>query len=129
MPKRIRHDKLRRMLLERKRKLLASLHQEVFEKLGEEYRGEFERAMDTADVSFIDLLQSVDIKLVDIRQEDLIKMDEAERKLREGSYGVCEECGKDISEERLAALPYAVRCIECEEKLERTEIHGRGPTL
>jgi RNA polymerase-binding transcription factor DksA len=31
-------------------------------------------------------------------------MDTAKRKLNEGTYGVCEECGKDISEERLAAL-------------------------
>jgi len=129
MPKRIRQEKLRKMLQERKRKLLADLHQEVFEKLGGEYHGEFERAMDSGDVSFIDLLQSIDVKLVDIRQEELIQMDEAERKLNEGTYGICEECGKDISEERLAAMPYAVRCIECEEHLERSNIQGRGPTL
>jgi DnaK suppressor protein len=129
MPKRVRQGKLRKALQERKRKLLADLHQEVFERLGDEYRGEFERAMDTGDVSFIDLLQSVDVKLVDIRQEELIKMDVAERKLNEGTYGICEECGKDISVERLAALPYAVRCLECEERLEHTDIRGRGPTL
>jgi len=129
MPKRIRQEKLRRMLQERKKKLLLELHQEVFEKLGEEYHGEFERAIDSCDVSFIDLLQSVDVKLVDIRQEELIKMDAAERKLNEGTYGVCEECGKDISEERLAALPCAVRCVQCEERLEHTDIQGRGPTL
>ncbi len=125
----MRLEKLRRMLQEQKRKLLSELHHEVFEKLGSEYRAEFERAMDAGDVSFIDLLQSVDVKLVDIRQDELVKMDAAERKLNEGTYGVCEECGKDISEERLTALPYAVRCIVCEERLERTDIQGRGPTL
>ncbi len=129
MPKRIRQDKLRKMLQERRRKLLLDLHQEVFEKLGDEYHGEFEQAMDAGDVSFIDLLQSVDVKLVDIRQEELIKMDAAERKLNEGTYGICEECGKDISVERLAALPYAVRCLECEERFEHTDVQGRGPTL
>jgi DnaK suppressor protein len=85
--------------------------------------------MDAGDVSFIDLLQSVDVKLVDIRQEELVKMDAAERKLNEGTYGICEECGRDISEERLAALLYAVRCVECEERLERAATQGRGPTL
>jgi DnaK suppressor protein len=85
--------------------------------------------MDSGDVSFVDLLQSVGIKMVDIRQEELIKMDEAERKLKEGTYGICEECGKEISEERLRALPYAIRCIEDEERFEQTKIHGRGPTL
>jgi DnaK suppressor protein len=129
MPKKIRQEKLRKMLQERKRKILADLHAEVFEKLGDENRGEFEHAMDSGDMSFIDLLQSVGIKIVDIRQEELIKMDEAERKLKEGTYGICEECGKEISEERLAAMPYAVRCTEDEERFEQTKIQGKGPTL
>jgi DnaK suppressor protein len=129
MPKQIRQKKLRMVLQAKKRKLLADLHQEVFQNLGDEYRREFEQAMDTGDVSIIDLLQSVDIKLVDIRQEELIKMDAAERKLNEGTYGVCEECGRDISEERLAALPYAVRCIACEEQLEHENVQGHGPTM
>jgi DnaK suppressor protein len=129
MPKRIRQDKLRKLLQERRKKILAELHDELFEKLGNEYRGEFDRAMDSADVSFIDLLQSIGIKLVDIRQEELIQMDTAERKLKEGTYGLCEECGGEISEERLAAMPYAVRCLQDEERLEQTKIRGRGPTL
>jgi DnaK suppressor protein len=117
------------MLLERKKELLEEIHQELFERFGNEYRGEFERAMDAGDISSIDLLQSIGVKLVDIRQEDLIKMDAAERKLNEGTYGICEECGKEISEERLAAMPYAVRCIECEERFEHTKVKGHGPTL
>jgi len=129
MPKKIRHGKLRKMLQERKKKLLTDLHDQLFEKLGNEYRGEFERAMDSGDVSFVDLLQSVGVKIVDIRQEELIKMDAAERKLKDGTYGICEECGKEISEERLAAVPYAVRCREDEERYEQTKILGRGPTL
>jgi DnaK suppressor protein len=129
MPKKLRQDKLRKVLHERKQKILADLHDQLFEKLGNEYRGEFERAMDAGDVSFVDLLQSVGIKLVDILQEELIKMDAAERKLNEGTYGICEECGEEISEERLAAMPYAVRCLKDEELFEQTKIQGRGPTL
>lgn len=117
------------MLQERRQKLLADLHDQIFEKLGDEYRGEFERGMDSADVSFVDLLQSIGIKIVDIRQEELIKMDVAERKLKDGTYGICEECGQEISEERLEAQPYAVRCLEDEERFEQTRIQGRGPTL
>jgi DnaK suppressor protein len=129
MPKKIRQENLRKTLRERKRKLLAGLHKEIFNTLGSDYRGAFDRAMDVGDVSLIDLMQSIDVKLISIQQEDLIKMDTAERKLNEGTYGICEECGIDISEARLAALPYAIRCIECEEKLEGTDIKGHGPTL
>ena len=129
MPKSFKQEKLRRILQERKRKLLTDLHQEIFDTLGRDYHEAFDRAMDAGDVSIIDLLQSIDASLINIQQEDLIKMDTAERKLNEGTYGICEECGKDISEERLGALPYAVRCIECEEKFEAANVKGRGPTL
>jgi DnaK suppressor protein len=129
MPKKIRQENLRKILQERRRKLLAGLHKEIFNTLGSDYRGAFDRAMDVGDVSLIDLLQSIDVKLINIQQEDLIKMDAAERKLSEGTYGICEECGLDISDTRLAALPYAIRCIDCEEKFEGTEIKGHGPTL
>ena len=125
----MRQEKLRKMLRERKQKLLAELHEEVFENLGKDYREEFNRAMDTADISVVDLLQSIGVKLLDIRRDELIKMDAAERKLNEGTYGICEECRADISEERLAAMPYAVRCTHCEERFESSDIHGRGPTM
>jgi DnaK suppressor protein len=31
-----------------------------------------------------------------------------------GAYGVCEDCGREIGEERLAALPEATRCVACQ---------------
>ncbi|MGB9716331.1 MAG: TraR/DksA family transcriptional regulator [Thermodesulfovibrionales bacterium] len=36
----------------------------------------------------------------------------------EGTYGKCEECGEDISEERLKILPFAIYCRDCQEKME-----------
>jgi DnaK suppressor protein len=129
MPKKIKQGQLRKLLKERKQKLLSDLHEEVFEKLGGECQNEFSRALDSGDISFIDLLQTIGAKKIDIRQEELIKMDAAERKLNDGTYGTCEECGLEISEERLAAVPYAVRCIQCEERYEETGIQGRGPTM
>ena len=39
----------------------------------------------------------------------------------EGAYGKCEECGKPIAEKRLAALPYATRCIGCEEQFQQRQ--------
>jgi DnaK suppressor protein len=129
MPKRMRQDKLRKLIQEGKKKLLSDLHEEVFEKFGDEYQKEFTRAMDSGDVSFMDLLQTIGAKKISISQEELIKMDAAERKLNEGTYGICEECGQEISEERLKALPYAIRCIECEERYEETSVQGRGPTM
>ena len=44
--------------------------------------------------------------------------EEALRRLEEGTYGYCFECGEEISEKRLRALPFAVRCKDCEEARE-----------
>ena len=49
----------------------------------------------------------------------LMKVDRALDKLDEGTYGKCDRCGQNISEERLEALPYAALCIKCQDAVER----------
>ena len=51
--------------------------------------------------------------------EMLDQVDAALRRIEEGSYGQCQDCGKKIPEKRLAAVPYARCCVPCEEKRER----------
>lgn len=43
------------------------------------------------------------------------------KKIEEGKYGICEECGKPISRERLKAIPYARYCIKCQTEREKSE--------
>jgi DnaK suppressor protein len=40
-------------------------------------------------------------------------------KVEKGTYGICDDCGSPIAEERLAAIPYATLCISCKSKRER----------
>jgi RNA polymerase-binding protein DksA len=40
-------------------------------------------------------------------------------RIENGSYGKCERCGRQIPQARLDAIPYAERCLECEQTLER----------
>ncbi|MDQ4148751.1 MAG: TraR/DksA C4-type zinc finger protein [Actinomycetota bacterium] len=52
--------------------------------------------------------------------QDLIdKSNKALEKIEQGSYGICESCGKPISLDRLKALPHALMCIECKKAEER----------
>jgi RNA polymerase-binding transcription factor DksA len=44
---------------------------------------------------------------------ELDELDRAAERLRDGTYGICERCGKAIAKERLAALPTARVCINC----------------
>ena len=53
-------------------------------------------------------------------EEDLVrKIDRALMRIKDNSYGECEECGKDINPERLEALPWATMCVKCQEMEER----------
>ena len=46
-------------------------------------------------------------------------IDSALARIRDGTYGKCLSCGKEIDERRLAAVPWTPHCIECEEAFER----------
>jgi RNA polymerase-binding protein DksA len=52
-------------------------------------------------------------------QSELQQVRAALKRISEGEYGICSECGQTIGAARLAALPYATLCIECAERLER----------
>ncbi|MDI6889344.1 MAG: TraR/DksA family transcriptional regulator [Thermodesulfovibrionales bacterium] len=78
-------------------------------------------ALDNGDWSIVGLSQDVSLKQLSTHRETLLKIDEALRKLDEGTYGKCEDCGEDISEERLKVLPFATYCRDCQEKREQLE--------
>ena len=50
----------------------------------------------------------------------LTEVDEALRKMDNGTYGKCEECGGDIPFERLEARPQSTMCVQCKSKFEHT---------
>jgi len=48
------------------------------------------------------------------------KLAEALERLRDGEYGLCEECGEPIAPARLKAMPEVERCVRCQDRLERS---------
>lgn len=56
------------------------------------------------------------------------RMEEALRRIARGEYGECVDCGGDIELGRLKAVPWTLRCIDCQEAFEQ-EIQSRPPTL
>ncbi len=59
------------------------------------------------------------LDLASAEQNILNRIDEALHKIDEGTYGVCENCEKPISQKRLKAVPYAKLCIKCKEDEEK----------
>jgi DnaK suppressor protein len=45
---------------------------------------------------------------------------EALERLRDGEYGICQECGEPIAPARLRAMPEVTTCVRCQDRLERT---------
>ena len=68
---------------------------------------------DTASATFD---RELDEGLEDGAQQTIQDIDDALRKIEEGSYGVCEVCGEPIGAERLSALPWARLCIDDQRK-------------
>ena len=76
--------------------------------------------VDTSDDNF---RQAIDMTLLQLRAATLTHIDDALGQIEAGRYGVCVECGDRIAEGRLRALPFAVRCRDCEHR--REEHQGR----
>lgn len=70
--------------------------------------------LDAAESSELDIQDDIDLALLQLKTATLKKIDTALLRLEEGDYGDCFECGGEIAEARLRALPFAVRCRDCE---------------
>jgi DnaK suppressor protein len=73
---------------------------------------------DPEEQSVNDFVQDVDLALMQMKSETLKKIDQALLRLEEGTYGVCQECEKEIAPARLRALPFAALCRDCQEATE-----------
>lgn len=56
--------------------------------------------------------------LTDRDKEKLLAINEALEKLKEGTYGICEECGEKIGRGRIKVMPLAKFCVNCQSKIE-----------
>ena len=81
--------------------------------------------LDEGESSEVDIQEEIEFALIQMKAETLNKIDAALRRLEEGTYGECFECGDEIAEARLRALPFAVRCKDCEEARETAELRER----
>jgi len=62
--------------------------------------------------------QAKDLALRQNLERLLEKVEDALERFEEGSYGLCEQCGKEIDPARLKALPYATLCLSCQQRRE-----------
>jgi RNA polymerase-binding transcription factor len=61
------------------------------------------------------------LRIRDRERKLISKIREAMERIEDGTYGICESCGEDISEKRLKARPVTTLCIECKKRQEANE--------
>jgi DnaK suppressor protein len=112
---------LRRSLVLKRESIVREAKEEISKYIKGETRQLVDTALDDGDWSVVDLSEDISLKQLSTHRENLQKIDEALRKVDEGTYGICEDCGEEISDKRLKILPFAIYCTDCQENRERIE--------
>ena len=113
-----RYDELKGILEERRREIMNEVQGRMRDVRSEGAGSAVQGVLDAAESSELDIQDEIEFALIQMKAETLSKIEEALHRVEEGTYGFCFECGEEISEKRLRALPFAVRCKDCEEARE-----------
>ncbi len=122
-----RQEVLQKMLVGKRQEIIKEIEESLGQSLTEDQQRRLESARDVGDQALMDLERELGISLMEMRNRRRQSIDEALTRLHEGTYGICAECGIEISERRLQAVPFAKLCVECQsraellEKIEREE--------
>ena len=120
---RSRYDELKLMLEDRRRELMSEVQGKMRDVRTDSIKDR--EVFDQGESSEVDIQEDIEFALIQMKSETLNKINEALRRLDERTYGNCFECGEEIAEARLRALPFALRCKDCEEARETAEQRER----
>jgi DnaK suppressor protein len=104
-------DRFRELLLAERERVsgaIAYLHAENSGSQGDEIP-----ETGIADTGSVTLDREVDYSLEENSAHVLREIEAALARIEAGTFGTCDSCGKPIAEERLEAMPYATKCIDC----------------
>jgi RNA polymerase-binding protein DksA len=113
-------DQLRRALDRRRETLLEELMRDAGRVRDERYGELAGPVHDLADESVAALLADLDQAELSRDVAELREIEAARKRLADGAYGICVDCGAEIGFERLHAEPAAARCVECQGHHEKT---------
>jgi DnaK suppressor protein len=122
-----RNASLKTMLLERRQTLTREIDELIARHRSDQLLQRDQSVADTGDRSLQDSTGEQQISILEVRNRMRNQIDEALRRLEDGTYGTCEDCTREINPERLKAMPFARRCVECQQKAEVIEQIENGP--
>jgi len=107
----------------------AVLNEEMKALLGEadktvtEMNTDAENFPDPTDRATQESDRNFELRIRDRERKLMNKVKEALERLENGEFGICEECGEEISDARLKARPVTTLCIDCKMEAEKKERH------
>lgn len=105
-----------------------TLWREIVVDLEHDATGEHRELIDTikenGDMGLEELRQSNAFALIELKYDELLNVEQALDRMEEGEYGRCLDCERWIGPERLKAVPYAIRCRDCQAGYEKRERQG-----
>jgi DnaK suppressor protein len=120
---------LRKALIIKREAIVREAKEEISKYVSGENRQLVDTALDEGDWAVVDISEDINLRRLDAHRKALHDLDESLRKIKEGTYGICEECGEEISAKRLHVMPTANLCVNCKEKKERLEALESQETL
>lgn len=101
--------------------LLARLQAQRGGQVGRAESAAQARENESDDWAQADAERDLNIAMEERESAELVAIDAALQRIADGSYGLCLECGQPIATSRLHANPMAMRCVGCQEALEKAE--------
>jgi DnaK suppressor protein len=116
---------MKRVLLRRRETLRQSVSLALQEVLARDEAS----VGDAGDAAVDTDYREINSRLVEAESRELDLVERALERMREGRYGKCEDCAKQIPARRLQALPYATACIRCQRRQEQPRAEKDGEAL
>ena len=117
--KKVKLDYFKDLLNERLEVLVAEASKTI-----EDMSDDEETFPDPTDRASLETDRNVLLRIRDRERKLIMKIKEALERIEDGTFGICELCGEEISEERLKARPVTTLCIDCKTESEEKEKIG-----
>ena len=114
-------EKYKELLTQRKSDLLDEAKETMTEMTDDE-----EAFPDPNDRATLESDRNRTLRIRDRERKLISKIEKALERVEDGTFGVCEECGEDITDGRLKARPVTTLCIDCKEEQEKKEKARQG---
>jgi len=109
--------------------LLAQVRAQRGGKVGRAEAAADAREQQSDDWAQADAERDLSVALEERESAELVAIDEALKRVADGSFGLCLDCGVSIPTARLHANPTALRCVACQEKREQSKGAAKPATL